>query len=60
MPLAILLILVVKLKQFYFTHSIATFTFVQNDIYAYTVILFFPICVDKFLTDVNLLGLEVT
>ena len=36
------------------------FTFVQNDIYIYTIILVFPICVDKFLTDVNLLGLEVT
>ena len=38
-----------------------SFTTVQDDIYhTYTVILFFPICVDKFLTDVNLLGLEVT
>ena len=36
-------------------------TLCRNDIYSiYTIILVFPICVDKFLTDVNLLGLEVT
>ena len=35
-------------------------TLCRNDIYhIYTIILFFPISVDKFLTDVNLLGLEV-
>ena len=31
MPLAMLLMLVVKLNKFYFTRPIATFTTVQND-----------------------------
>jgi hypothetical protein len=34
MPLAMLLMLVVKLNKFYFTRPIATFTFVQDDRFA--------------------------
>ena len=33
-------------------------TFSQDVIYI--ILLFFPVCVDKFLTDIYLLGLEVT
>ena len=47
-------------KASHLSHISRSFTTVQDDIgYIYTIILFLPVCIDKLLTDIHLLGLEV-